>query len=59
MVIYEVTASGPEEYQVTAIDSGRDRALVGDFHTLAEAESFAAHMRQIDADVSHPRRLVR
>jgi hypothetical protein len=48
MIIYAVTAGGPQGYQVTA----RQSALVGDFGSRAEAEAFAHSMRQIDAGVT-------
>ena len=53
MVRYEVTATGPKGYQVTAIISGWQDALVGDFCSKVAAEEFAATMRQIDTDPSH------
>lgn len=48
MVIYEITATGSLGYQVTAISDDWQGAIVGDFGTLAEVESFAEGMREID-----------
>ena len=52
-VTYEVTATGPTGYQVTAISPDWQGALVGDFCSALAAEAFVELMRQIDADRSH------
>jgi hypothetical protein len=49
---YEVTASGPKGYQVTAIGPGWEFAVVGDFCSKLAAEGFAAVMRRVDASPS-------
>ena len=53
MVRYEVTATGPKGYQVTAKISGWQDAIVDDFCSEVAAEEFATAMRHIDADPSH------
>jgi hypothetical protein len=57
MVTYEVTATGPKGYQVTAISPEWQGAVVGDFCSKDTAEVFAERMRQIDADPSHGRQV--
>jgi hypothetical protein len=51
-MLYVVTPTGPLGFQVTATDVGTDE-LIGDFASLAEAQVFAAAMREIDAGQSH------
>jgi hypothetical protein len=51
MVTYEVTATGPKDYQVTAITPEWQDVVVGDFCSLQAAEKFADSMQKIDADV--------
>src|ERR1700759_313536 len=53
MVTYEVTSTGPQGYQVTAISPEFQGAVVGDFSSLQAAETFAHSMREIDAAGSH------
>ena len=50
---YVVTPGGPLGFQVSATGPDHEGALIGDFSTLAEAEAFAASMRQIDAGRSY------
>jgi hypothetical protein len=40
-------------YQVNATGPDQETRLIGDFSTLAEAEAFAASMRQIDGGRSY------
>ena len=49
MVTYEVTASGPLGFQVSASGAHPGTHLIGDFASLAEAEAFIQLMLQIDA----------
>ena len=53
MVTYEVTATGPKGYQVTAISPEFQGAVVEDFSSLQAAEAFADDMRKIDAAAGH------
>ena len=47
---YAVIPTGPLGFQVTATGlPGETSRLIADFASLAEAEAFAASMRQIDA----------
>jgi hypothetical protein len=50
---YVVTPGGPLGYQVNATGPDQETRLIGDFSTLAEAEAFAASMRQIDGGRSY------
>jgi hypothetical protein len=49
MITYDVTATGPEGFQVSVICQPRGTSLIGDFGSLQEAEAFAEMMREIDA----------
>jgi hypothetical protein len=53
MVTYEVTATGPKGYQITAISPEFQGAVVEDFSSLQAAEAFAEDMRKIDALPGH------
>jgi hypothetical protein len=50
---YVVIPGGPMGFQVNAAGPDYDTRLIGDFSTRAEAEAFAASMRQIDAGRSY------
>jgi hypothetical protein len=50
---YVVIRGGPMGFQVNATSPEHETRLIGDFSTLAEAEAFAALMRQIDAGRSY------
>jgi len=51
---YVVTPTGPLGFQVTATDLAEAPiGLVADFSSVAEADAFAAAMRQIDAEGTH------
>jgi hypothetical protein len=48
-----ITLDGPLGFQVNSVDPDHRRRLIGHFTTLAEAESFAESMGQIDGSRSH------
>ena len=51
---YAVTPTGPLGFQVTATGlPGETSGLIAEFASLAEAEAFAASMRQIDAGLTY------
>ena len=54
MATYEVTPTGPKDYQVTVITPEFQGVVAGDFASLEEAEAFADDMRKIDAVAGHP-----
>ena len=54
MVTYEITATGPKGYQVTAISPEWQGVVVGDFCSLQAAEEFVVRMREIDASEQPP-----
>jgi hypothetical protein len=48
-----ITPGGPLGFQVSATGPEREIRLIGDFSSLAEAEAFAASMRQVDGGRSY------
>ena len=50
---YNVTATGPAGFQVSASHPGYGEHLVGNFRSLAAAERFAEGMRGVDTGPSH------
>ena len=50
---YDLTATGPESFQVSVVDPVHGTHLIGNFRSLGAAETFADDMRRIDASPSH------
>lgn len=50
---YDVTATGPTGFQVSASHPVYGKHLIGNFPSLLAAETFAEEMRNVDAGLSH------
>ena len=53
VLTYDVTASGPEGFQVSVTHPVYGAHLIGNFRSLLAAEMFADKMREIDVGPSH------